>query len=383
MDKKILGGIGIGVAIATIIIVLVLLPSDNQSPIQQTKNSLSISSNEKIGLVINTPSSTTTLHELSQVYSDAVSTGIGRSNVYLFWENIEPENDQFDWEQTDILMSLHKNNDLTVTLYFSIINGPTLGPFPNWIGNPPLKFIDQDKVVDVLDAILSRYDIIDTVIISGETDSQFRYNEQNIPVFVELFDGIYDKIKEKHPDVKIGNSFALHHVLNKELRHIVTELSLGDFVAFSYMPVDALNDITKTPKEAIDDLNVALELVPNKKIAFFEISWSTSNFVNGSEESQIEFMKELFQFYNENQSKIEFVTWYRQYDRQEGTCVTEKPIDIHEGSSVSVGGGSGLGSSEFIIERLDYYLCNSGLTSIDGSKKSSWNEFKNNIAAFN
>ena len=49
----------------------------------------------------------------------------------------------------------------------------------------------------------------------------------------------YDKIKEKHPDVKIGNSFALHHVLNKNLTNVVIDLSdMGDFVAFSYSPVD-------------------------------------------------------------------------------------------------------------------------------------------------
>ena len=60
----------------------------------------------------------------------------------------------------------------------------------------------------LLDAILSRYHIIDTVIIAGETESQFRYYEQNIPVYKEFFTNVYDKIKEKHPDVKFGNSFA-------------------------------------------------------------------------------------------------------------------------------------------------------------------------------
>ena len=38
--------------------------------------------------------------------------------------------------------------------------------------------------------------------------------------------------------LKFGNSFALHQVLNKELTHIVSDLAVGDFVAFSYFPVD-------------------------------------------------------------------------------------------------------------------------------------------------
>ena len=93
-----------------------------------------------------------------------------------------------------------------------------LGPFPDWIGKPSINAIGEDRLVNVLDAILIKIcHIVDTVIISGETESQFRYNEQNIAVYNELFNGVYDKLKEKHPDVKIGNSFGLHHVLNKNL----------------------------------------------------------------------------------------------------------------------------------------------------------------------
>ena len=188
--------------------------------------------NEKIGLVINSPNQATTLQELDAVYSQASDAGVGRSNVYLFWNLIEPERSEYDWKQSDVLMSFNKNNDLKVTLYFSIINGETLGPFPNWIGKPTLNSIGEDRIVSVLDAILSRYDIIDTVILAGETESQFRYNQQNIPVYKELFNNVYEKIKENHPDVKMGNAFALHHVLNKDLEPIVSELLIGDFIAF-------------------------------------------------------------------------------------------------------------------------------------------------------
>ena len=80
-------------------------------------------------------------------------------------------------------------------------------------------------------------------------------NERFIPVYQELFSNVYDEIKQKHPDVKFGNSFALHNVLNKNLENVVEELALGDFVAFSYTPTDTLNEISKNPDEAIEDLN--------------------------------------------------------------------------------------------------------------------------------
>ena len=373
MEKKfIIAGVSIGAIIAIISLVMLVPYSDNVVTPQKT--------NEKIGLVINTPSQSVSLQQLDGVFSDAASTGIGRSNLYLFWNMVEPHRGEFDWTQSDILMGLNEKNHLKVTLFFSVINGETLGPFPDWIGNPSIQSLDKDKLVNVLDAILSRYATIDSVIIAGETESQFRYYEQNIPVYKTLFSDVYEKLKQKHPDVKFGNSFGLHHVLNKNLEHIVEDLSFGDFVAFSYSPVDSLNEIIKTPQSAIQDLQQAFMIVPDNKIAFFEVSWSTSDFVGGSTLTQEGFLKNLFQFYSENESNIEFLTWYRQYDRPEGTCVSEKQ-DIGK-TSIEVG-GSGLGSSEHVIERLNHYICNVGLVDTSGNHKSGWNEFKNQIEMIN
>jgi hypothetical protein len=364
----------IGITIVVALIVTILIASSSQ-PITTQKH------NEKIGLVINAPNSSISLKDLSEVYSDASSTGIGRSNVYLFWNVIEPIKGEFDWNQSDILMSFNKKNDLKVTLYFSIINGETLGPFPNWIGKPSLNAISEDRLVTVLDAILSRYNIIDTVIIAGETESQFRYHEQNIPVYKDLFNAVYTKLKEKHPDVKIGNAFALHNVLNKNLEHIVTDLANGDFVIFSYFPVNSLNDIIKTPDEAEADLQKIFEIIPDKKIGLFEVSWSTSGFVGGNKTSQKTFLEKSFEFYTKNKSKIEFFTWYRQYDRSESTCIAGKTEIGNQ--SIDVGKGSGLGSSEYVIERLGHYICNSGLIDENGIPKPSWDEFQHQIEMLN
>jgi hypothetical protein len=372
MDKKILGVV---VGIVVIIAVAAAVSTSSSPEIITT-----LKANEKIGLVINPPNQSVTLQELDQIYSEASSTGIGRSNVYLFWNLVEPVRGEYDWQQSDVLMSLNKKNNLKVTLYFSIINGETLGPFPSWIGKPPLNSLGEDRVVSVLDAILSRYDIIDIVILSGEIESQFRFHEQNIPVYKELFNGVYDKIKEKHPDVKIGNAFALHNILNKNLQHIVSDLAIGDFVAFSYSPVDVLNEIVKTPQQAKQDLQQVFELVGDNKVGIFEISWSTSDFVGGSDSTQTEFLEKSFEFYTENESELEFFTWYRQYDKPEGTCV----IDEQEiGDDTLTVGGSGFGSSEHVIERLSNYICSAGLINDDGISKSSWNEFKKQIEMIN
>lgn len=364
----------IGIIIASVVLIVIA------STILFTSDSgfqTATSQNEKIGLIVNAPSNTITLDELNEIYSQASSTGIGRNNLYLFWNLIEPEKRNFDWQQSDILMNLNKQNNLKVTLYFSLINGKTLGPFPDWIGNPSLNSISEDNLVNVLDAILTRYEIIDTVIIAGDTDIHFRHNEQNIPVYKELFNGVYNKLKEKHPGVKFGNSFSLHGVINKNLGHIVEELDVGDFVAFSYFPVDTLNEINKTPQEARKDLDIIFNLIStDKTVGIFEISWSTDDFVNGNQNDQADFVNTVFDFYHENESKLEFVTWYRQYDRQEGTCVIDP--ETVEGR-ISIGSPSSLGSSEFVAERLGHYICRAGLIDFEGNQKPAWDEFSREV----
>lgn len=368
MNKAIIGGIITAVTIAAIASAFLLLSESGFQP--------TTSHNAKLGLIVNTPSNKITLDDLKNYYTQASSTGIGRNNLYLFWNLIEPEKGNYDWKQSDLWMDFNKQNDLKVTLYFSIINGKTLGPFPDWIGKPSLGSISEDNLIKVLDAILTRYDIIDTVIIAGDTEEYFRYSEQNIPVYKELFDGVYGPLKEKHPDVKFGNAFSLHGIINKNLSHIVEQLDVGDFVAFSYFPVDPLNEINKTPQEAREDLETIMKLVPDKKKGIFEISWSTSEFVNGTEVEQTEFVKNVYDFYRTNQPQLEFVTWYRQFDRPEGTCVMT-PEKTEE--QISIGGSSGLGSNEFVIERLNHYICNSGLIDINGNKKPAWNEFTKQV----
>lgn len=372
MEKKILGAIGAAVAIAMTILVLLPTSITPNSPPEP----ISTSHNEKLGMVINPPTKEVTLSSLRQVYSEASNTGIGRNNLYLFWNHIEPQADQYNWKDTDIIMDLNKQNGLSVTLYFSVINGRITGPYPDWMGQQKLGPLLEQNLVKTLDAVLSRYEIIDHVIIGGDLDSYFSDAGGNVEQYKEFFNNVYTELKQKHPNVKFGNGFSLNNMINKDLGHYVSDVGGGDFVAFTYLPVDRLNDISKTPEEAQKDLQTALDLVPDKKVGIFEISWSTSDFVNGSEQNQTKFISESYDFYRKNTSKFEFFTWYRQYDRPEGTCGVEQNLPSPK---ITLEAGSGLGGNEYVKERLSKYTCNAGLIKTDNTQKSGWTEIKKQI----
>lgn len=360
MNKKILGG-----AVATAVIAIVIGSiSLQQHP--EVAPPTSFQRNEKLGLVIWAPTANPTLSDLKNAYEEAASTGIGRNNVYLSWAMVEPAKGQYSWAVADALMGLNRQNNLKVTLYFSIINNRVFGPFPDWMGTPQLDKNLEDDAVRILDAILSRYDLIDHVIIGGEIDAYFRENKDDIQKYQDFFMTVYTKLKDKHPTIKLGNSFSLHGILNHMQQDLVGKLNQGDFVAFSYVPVNNLNEIDRDPQEAGKDLEKILELAGDKRIAMMEISWSTAKSINGTDDGQVNFMKIAYDFYRKNEPRFEFLTWFRQYDRPIESCM--KSLNT-ESSSLSFG-------NEFVLKNTADYICNAGLIDVNKNPKPGWEEFK-------
>ena len=367
MNKKTIG-IGIGVAVSIAAAFMILMPQLQPqtmppSTISPTQN-VNASHNIKLGLVIIPPTQKSTLQQVKDAYAQAASTGIGRSNVYLSWPMMEPTQGTYNWGYSDILMGLNREQHLNVTLYFSIINNRDFGPFPGWMGKPQLDQKLQDQTVTTLDAILSRYYIVDYVIIGGNIDSYFRDHPSEIPQYIDFFNGVYSKLKAKHPDVKFGNWFSLNDVSNHYEGNVVGKLNQGDFVAYSYAPVDLFYYENNSTENEGANLQKMIEYANGKKIALMEVGWSTDKSINGTTEDQQNFVKIVFDFYKKNQSDIEFITWYRQYDRPFDTCYNSLNQDT---SSIFPNGE--------VLNNTAAYLCGTGLIDVDKNPKPAWGEF--------
>ena len=340
-----------------------------------TISSDNITQNEKIGLVINTINPPKSIDELEKSYKIVSSSGVGRTNMYIHWDQLEPEKGNFDWRISDIMMNLNEKYNLKTTLFFSVINADRLGPFPTWMGNQALGKSLEDETVRVLDQILSRYENIDYVIFAGDIDYHFQRATGSIPPYVQFFNNVSSEIKSNHPNVKIGNTMSLENILNKGMEpggtfELTPQLVMGDFIGLSYKPTDPIGDVNRTPEDAIDDFKRTFEIFPSQKIAFFEISWSTSDFVNGNNNDQAQFIKSSLEFFEENESQIEFLTISRLFDKPKGTCVSQD-IETVTGSSFA--------SNSFRLERIDEYVCNSGLIEKNENTKPSWTQLKINI----
>jgi hypothetical protein len=367
LNKKIIVG-AIAAAIAVTGFFLVIQPQNPTQPQSQNQTQVQTMPNPKLGLVIWPAAERPTVNDLQDAFVQAATTGIGRSNVYISWPTIEPQQGQYNWQVYDIIMGLNREQHLNVTLYFSIINNEAFGPFPSWMRTPNLDENLANETANTLDSILSRYYIVDYVIIGGNIDAYFKDHPNDIPKYVDFFNNVYSKLKEKYPNVKFGNWFSLNNVINLDEGDIVGKLNQGDFVAYSYAPVDLTYYQNKSPDVEGQNLQKMLDYSGGKKIALVEVGWATDKAINGTQDDQVKFVKNIFDFYRKNQSQFEFLTWYRQYDRPYDTC--------YSGLNTNISSGFG---NQILMNNTAAYLCGTGLLDVNKNPKPAWDEFKSQI----
>ena len=274
MNSKI---IGIAILVVAIVGASAYFLTKNDTSDTFTK---SLYQNEKIGLVINTINPPESIDDIEKSYKIAATSGVGRTNLYVHWDSLEPEKGNFDWRVSDIMMKLNEKYNFKTTLFFSVINADRLGPFPLWMGNQVLGKSLENDTTRVLDAILTRYPNIDYVIFAGDIDYHFQRASASIPAYVEFFENISLEIKSNHPNVKIGNSISLENVVKKALFpggsfELTPQLEMGDFIAFSYKPTDIVGDIDLTTQatdiDLIDNNSSAISFDTTGKAGILEV----------------------------------------------------------------------------------------------------------------
>lgn len=318
---------------------------------------------DNFGVIVNTPSREASVLELDSLYARAASLGASRSNVYVFWDALEPSPRSYEWAQTDAIMTMHERHGLDATLFFSLVNGRTLGPLPGWMGSPTLDAVPAEDVTAALRAALTRYPRIDAVVIAGDADSHFERHPGMLGAYNALFGEVRGALAESHPGVMVGNAVSLDRIVNRGNSAIVDGLAAGDFVAFTYRPVNLLNEVSKTPQEAMADMREMLRLAGTAQVALLEAGWTSSGDVGGDEAAQAEFAEALAGL-AASEPRVEFATWYRMHDREAGTC--EVSVPDAGGSLLSTDDG------EYAASALGSYVCGAGLLRADGSPKPAW-----------
>ncbi len=196
-----------------------------------------------------------------------------------------------------------------------------------------------------------------------DADSHFERHPGMLGAYNDLFAEVRGALAESHPGVMVGNAVSLDRIINRGNEAFVDGLAAGDFVAFTYRPVNLLNEVSRTPQGAMADMAEMLRIAGGRQVALLEAGWTSAGDVGGDEEAQAEFAAALAGL-AASEPRIEFATWYRMHDREAGTCEV----------AAADAGGSLLATDdgEYAASALGSYVCGAGLLRADGSPKPAW-----------
>ena len=298
-------------------------------------------------------------------------TGAPIVHGYIAWGATEKSEDEYDWTGMDYKMEMASLHGIERSIVIDIIRTNGIGDIPSDIeftgfDDPELKERFADFAVEVLD----RYgENISYMEIGNEVDIYLAIHRDEIDEFKELYRYTYDRIKEKHPEVKVGTVFAYHAARKANATDIIEELSdVGDFNAFTlyiYNENFAFNT-------DIDDVSVyfdEMDEISEKPFAVVETGWSTSSLLESSEAKQAEYVDKVFSILEEKKDRIEFLTWFGTNDIPDETCELVAESFITEDIEHVKG-------TEY-MKYFESFICTEGLRTTEDEPKLGWYEWEN------
>ncbi len=286
-------------------------------------------------------------------------------HTYTSWGGVEYEPGEYDWEMLDYMMELNELYGFDMSLVISIIYTNQIGELPDEVGfngfdDARLKEHFADYAIRVAD----RYENLEYLEIGNEVNIYLGEHPDEVDEFREFYSYVYDRVKERHPGLKVGTVFAYHYAKDTNTTYIIEELAdVGDFNAFTlYIHGDkfAFNRSVEEAQEYFD----GIDSVSPKPWAMTETGWSSSETLHSSEEKQAEYVEEVYSILEEKKGRVLFLTWFDSHDVGSG-CEEAAESFITEGMTVDA-------------EYLDYFeefICTQGLRTADDEPKLGWGEW--------
>jgi hypothetical protein len=284
----------------------------NRLPLREQK-----SINDKLSMVFTFPGAVDkwTAENISLTYGTLKKAGIGISNLYYTWADIEEKKGVYNWRELDFNIAVIKKHDMKISLEIKIIDTNKIGQLPEEIVFS--SFDDahfKKRFADFVLLLLDRYDGYITYLWIGNEIDGFLYDRREfLEGWLLFYREIYGVIKYKYPHVKIGTISTFHDARNNGALDIIEKSgSIGDLIGFSFYP-QMLQDAKRGELLEYFEEMSAIAKKLNKKSAITESGWSSEG-VNGSEDMQARFITELITLYREFKTDIEYLGLFVVYD---------------------------------------------------------------------
>jgi len=289
-------------------------------------------------------------------FKNARANGAEVLSWYLFWGPVAN-----NWTLTDHIMEPLTYEGKSMIL-MSVIYVNLLGEFPphyESFEDPGFKEEFAEFSVDFVE----RYEP-DYYFIGGEVEIYLNAHRDEIPAYKELLAYTYKEIKKARPETQVGFVSTYHYSTANNATDIIQTLAPEvDLIGYTVHPYEQEYSYKNVSRglEALEDVK---NVVPGKPYAIVETGWSSSSLLESSEEKQVEFLYDFFQFYES--SDAEFIIWFSFHELSDCSEAAERHLD-------------GMDMDPEYVERFEEFMCSSGLKRTDGTPKKSWTVWQEHI----
>lgn len=297
-------------------------PPSNEEP--ATRNASvenPITTDKKVSLVLTYPDSIKNwnLESINKTYILAKDSGIKLSYLYYDWGDLETSKDNYNLGALGFNVDMSKKNNIKIALVIQVIHTSYVGKTPTDIeftsfNDPEYKARFQEFILTVLENFDEE---IEYLWIGNEIDAYLNRNKDQIEDYKEFFDETYEAIKSEYPNTKVGTITTYYDAINNKDKHddisnvIETVGEKGDMIGFSVYPQHSNAEPTETER-LFDEMSIIADRM-GKKFAISETAWSSEGY-GGSEEKQVEYIKNLFSAYKKHKNRMEYLGLFNIYD---------------------------------------------------------------------
>ena len=304
----------------------------------------------------------------------ARESGVQVSHYYFHWGDIEKESGIYDWTVPDYIVEANALEDLELSIVISVIHTTVRGRIPtDLVGLAFDNLIFVQRLSGFFSAFAERYEgRLHYLSVGNEVNNYFVSRRDEIPAYITAFDETRDAIHEVNPDLPVGIIFAYHDAETLDAIDVVQQLNRGDYIAYTMYLYNEGFHFRRDPAEIGDYLDRMIALAGDTLVVITETGWSTATLLEGSEEGQAEYNRQLFAALDERRDKIGFVSWFALHDPKPESCAEDIYSFFEPGTEPE---------GEF-MEAFETFICYFGLRQSDGTPKAAWNVWVEEAEAY-
>lgn len=326
--------------------------------------------NKKVGLIIN-PKDLTSFKDYNNAFNLARNNHVQVTHHYIQWRDIEKNNNTTNWEIQDYLINTMHDKGFEISAVFNIIHTSVIGKLPN-----DIKFTSwkdeklKKRFTNFILKYLERYDKkLNYIQIGNEIDIYFNNHKDELDDYVEFYKHIYNKIKEKYPDLMVGTVFAYHEIKANNNQDIYNRLNIGDFDSFTLYIYDKDFNFNKDPDTYLTYLKEIETLTKNRKYSIEEIGWNTHNNLQSNQQKQAQTVNIFFNYLKDAPNRLEYMMWFMLHDWNKTEATLQAGSFFEKDDNT-------INNSKFMDPFVDF-LTYLGLIKKDGTPKLGWYVFAN------